>query len=57
MIDLREVQTFKLESTLEQLDRLLSEVSYNVGKEFLISAKEAILTELDRREEHKTKIN
>tara|TARA_R110000744_G_scaffold247575_1_gene364110 strand:+ start:3126 stop:3299 length:174 start_codon:yes stop_codon:yes gene_type:complete len=57
VIDLREVQRFKLESTLEQLDRLLSEVSYNVGKEFLLSAKEAILAELARREEHKTKIN
>ena len=57
MIDLREVQTFKLESTLEQLDRLLSEVSYNVGKEFLLNGRRAILTELARREEHKTKIN
>ena len=57
MIDLREVQTFKLESTLEQFDIFLSAVSYNVGREFLLNGRRAILTELARREEHITKIN
>ena len=57
MINLKEVQRFKLESTLEQFDRFLSEVSYNVGEEFLLSGKQAILKELARREEHKTKTN
>jgi hypothetical protein len=57
VINLKEVPTFKLESTLEQFDRFLSEVSYNVGEEFLLSAKQAILKELIRREKYKTKIN
>ena len=57
MIDLREVQTFKLESTLEQFDIFLRAVSYNVGREFLLNGRRAILTELARREEHKTKTN
>ena len=63
MIDLREVQTFKLESTLEQFDRFLSEVSYNLGEDLLIDAKAKIVEELTRRkqleslrDQHKTKI-
>lgn len=63
MINLKEVQTFKLESTLEQFDRFLSEVSYNVGEDLLIDAKAKIVEELTRRkqleslrDQHKTKI-
>lgn len=63
MINLKEVQTFKLESTLEQFDRFLSEVSYNLGEDLLIDAKAKIVEELTRRkqleslrDQHKTKI-
>ena len=63
MINLKEVQRFKLESTLEQFDRFLSEVSYNLGEDLLIDAKAKIVEELTRRkqleslrDQHKTKI-
>ena len=49
MADLEKVQTFKLESTLEQFGRFLNEVSYNVGEELLINARAEIVKELARR--------
>jgi len=44
-----EVPAFKLESTLEQFDRFLNEVSYNVGEELLMDAREVVVKELERR--------
>ena len=49
MSNIDEVPAFKLESTLEQFDRFLNEVSYNVGEELLMDAREVVVKELERR--------